>query len=52
VGVNQLQGENDFVCVVTTDVDAGERVVASLEVKGFENRAQFKNGLELIDEIT
>ena len=52
VTVELLQGEYDFVCVVTTDVDAGEGAVASLEVNGFENRAQFKNGFELIDEIT
>ena len=52
VAVELLQGDNEFVCVVTTDVDAGEGVVASLEANGFENRAQFKNGFELIDEIT
>jgi hypothetical protein len=51
VAVEQLQ-EDKFVCVVTTDVDAGEGVVASLDATGFENRAQFKNGFELIDEIT
>ena len=52
VAVELLQDDNEFVCVVTTDVDAGEGVVASLEANGFENRAQFKNGFELIDEIT
>jgi len=34
-----------------TDVDAGEGIVASLESNGFETRAKFKNGFELIDEI-
>jgi hypothetical protein len=51
VAVELLQGENEFVCIVTTDIDAGEGVVAALEANGFENRAQFKNGFELIDEI-
>lgn len=41
-----------FVCVVTTDIDAGEGVVAALGANGFEDRIQFKNGFELIDEIT
>ena len=52
VAVKLLQDDNEFVCVVTTDVDAGEGVVASLGSNGFGNRAQFKNGFELIDEIT
>lgn len=52
VAVEQLRWQNDFVCIVTTDIDAGEGVVASLEANGFENRVQFKNGFELIDKIT
>ena len=48
----ELLEQNEFVCVVTTDIDAGEGVVASLEANGFGNRAQFKNGFELIDDIT
>ena len=52
VAVELLQAKKEFVCVVTTDVDAGEGVVASLEANGFQNRAQFKDGFELIDEIT
>jgi len=52
VAVELLQIDSEFVCVVTTDIDAGEGVVASLEANGFENRAQFKNGFELINEIT
>jgi hypothetical protein len=51
VAVELLQGEKEFACVVTTDVDAGEGLVAALETNGFESRAQFKNGFELIDEI-
>ncbi len=52
VAVELLQGKNEFVCVVTTDIDAGEGVVASLEANGFQNGAQFKDGFELINEIT
>jgi len=47
----ELLEQNTFVCVVTTDIDAGDGVVASLEANGFGNRAQFKNGFGLIDEI-
>jgi len=32
--------------------DAGEGVVAALEANGFEHRIRFKDGFELIDEIT
>ena len=52
VAVELLDEDYDFVCVVTTDIDAGGGVVASLEANGFENRALFKNGFELIEEIT
>jgi hypothetical protein len=52
VAVELLQGDCEFVCVVTTDINAGEGVVASLESNGFGNRAKFRNGFELIDEIT
>jgi len=52
VAVELLQGQNEFVQIVTTDVDAGEGVVASLETNGFPDRAQFTDGFELIDEIT
>ena len=47
----ELLREKNYVCIVTTDIDAGEGVVAALEANGFENRAQFKNGFELIDEV-
>jgi len=46
------QGDAELVCVVTTDTDAGEGVVAALTANGFEERARFKDGFELIDEIT
>jgi len=52
IAVELLHGDSDFVCIVTTDIDAGEGVVASLEANGFENRAQFKNGFDLVNEIT
>lgn len=45
-------GAAAFVCVVTTDVDAGDGVVAALEANGFADRARFKDGFELIAEIT
>lgn len=47
----ELLRENNSVCIATTDVDAGEGVVAALEANGFENRVQFKDGFELIDEV-
>jgi hypothetical protein len=52
VAVTLLQRRADSVCLVTTDIDAGEGVVAALETNGFENRVRFKNGFELIDGIT
>ena len=52
VAVELLQGSNEFVQVVTTDVDAGKGVVASLEANGFAGQVQFRNGFEMIDEIT
>lgn len=42
VTVELLQGNNEFVSIVTTDVDTGEDVVAPLEGNGFENRVQVK----------
>jgi hypothetical protein len=47
-----LNRDAEFVVVVTTDTDAGNGVVAALEANGFEDRARFKDGFELIDEIT
>ncbi len=52
VAVQLLQENTSHVCIVTTDIDAGGGVVAALDANGFGNRAQFKNGFELIDEIT
>lgn len=52
VAVERLSnGEAEFITVVTTDTDAGEGVVAALTANGFEDRARFKDGFELIDEI-
>ena len=45
-------GSTEYACIITTDIDAGEGVVAALEENGFEGRVQFKNGFGLIDEIT
>lgn len=45
-------GRAECACIVTTDFDAGDGVVAALEANGFEDRVQFKNGFELIEEIT
>ncbi|RQG90928.1 hypothetical protein [Natrarchaeobius chitinivorans] len=52
VAVQLLEEGACHICLVTTDVDAGEGVVAALGANGLENRVQFKNGFELIDEIT
>ena len=52
VAVERLSnGDAEFVVVITTDVDAGEGVVAALTASGFKDRVQFKDGFELIDEI-
>jgi hypothetical protein len=45
-------GDVAFACVVTTDIDAGEGIVSALSKNGFDDRVQFKNGFELIEEIT
>lgn len=45
-------GTAEFAYVLTTDIDAGEAVVAALEANGFENRARFKNGFDFVDDIT
>lgn len=50
--IERLEADSGLVCIVTTDIDAGEAVVATLDAHGFENRVRFKNGFELIDEIT
>lgn len=53
IAVEYLEsGSANYACVVTTDRDAGEGAVTALEANGFENRIQFKDGFELIDEIT
>ncbi|ODR79883.1 hypothetical protein BG842_05085 [Haladaptatus sp. W1] len=40
------------VTVVTTDTDAGKGVVRAIEAQGFEGQIEFKNGFDLIEEIT
>lgn len=45
-------GTAQFVCVVTTDTDAGEGVIAALGATEFEDRVQFRNGFELLEDIT
>lgn len=50
--IERLEADSGLVCIVTTDIYAGEAVVATLDAHGFENRVRFKNGFELIDEIT
>jgi hypothetical protein len=53
VAVERLDsGAADYICLVTTDTDAGDGVVAALDANGFEGRVQVKDGFELIDEIT
>ena len=39
------------ICLVSTGADADERVIVALAANGLENRVQFKNGFELVDEI-
>lgn len=45
-------GTAQSVCIVTTDTDAGEGVVAALATQGFEDRIQYRDGFDLIDQIT
>ena len=46
------RGDASSVVVVTTDRDAGEGAVRALEADGFDGRIEFKDGFELIEEIT
>lgn len=45
-------GEARFVCIVTTDVDAGEAAVSALARNGFEDRVRFEDGFQLIEETS
>ena len=45
-------GNARFVCFVTTDTDAGEGAVAALATQGFEDQIQYRDGFDLIDQIT
>ncbi|MFB1063070.1 hypothetical protein [Natrinema sp. H-ect4] len=52
VAAERLTGSDvEFACIVTTDIDAGEGIVSALSRNGFDERVQFKNGFELIEEI-
>lgn len=46
------EGDADFAYVVTTDTDAGNGIVSALSRNGFDERVQFRDGFELIEEIT
>lgn len=46
------RGDAEYIHLVTTDTDAGNGVVAAVESHGFSDRIEFKNGFELIAEIT
>ncbi|KZN22630.1 hypothetical protein A4G99_19430 [Haladaptatus sp. R4] len=45
-------GNAASVTVVTRDTDAGKGVVRAIEARGFEGQIEFKNGFDLIEEIT
>jgi hypothetical protein len=47
-----VTGTAQSVCIVTTDADAGEGVVAALTTQGFEDRIQYWDGFDLIGQIT
>jgi hypothetical protein len=46
------EGDADFAYVVTTDTDAGDGIVSALSRNGFDERVQFRDGFEVIEEIT
>jgi hypothetical protein len=53
VAIERLEASDAaFANIVTTDIDAGECIVAALSKNGFDDRVQFQNGFELIEEIT
>lgn len=45
-------GSAASVCVLTTDKDAGEGVVAALEAEGVDDQIVFKEGFEFVEELT
>ena len=45
-------GKAASICVLTTDDDAGNGVVTAIEAHGFDGQITFKDGFELIAEIT
>jgi hypothetical protein len=47
-----LEGEAAFVYLLTTDDHAGRGGVSAIEANGFEGQVEFKDGFELIENLT
>ncbi|WP_122091141.1 hypothetical protein [Halalkalicoccus subterraneus] len=47
-----LQGSASSVCLITTDIDAGQGTVTAIEAAGFTDQITLKDGFELIESIT
>lgn len=45
-------GDTDYVYIVTTDVAAGEGVVAAVQGQGFVGQIEFVDGFQLIDDLS
>lgn len=45
-------GNASAVCVLTTDIDAGNGVVTAIEAHGFAGQITFKDGFELLADIS
>jgi hypothetical protein len=45
-------GSAAFVSLITTDIDAGEATVATIEAHGFEAQVAFVDGFKLISKLT
>lgn len=46
------RGDATAIYLITTDTDAGNGVVAAIEAQGYDGQIEFKDGFELIEEIT
>lgn len=44
-------GQAAFVYFITTDIDAGEATVSTIEAHGFEGQIEFKDGFEFIEQL-
>ncbi|NUE03635.1 hypothetical protein HUB97_14195 [Halorubraceae archaeon YAN] len=44
--------EINHVCIVTTDIDAGEGSVNAVAAQGYQDRIYFENGFDFITRIT